>query len=250
MRPHALLFDLFGTVVQFAPRVPTVEVAGTVWRTTMGWLRDTAERELPLLPFDALLPALMQVTEQIVRQRPPEYFEVPSRERFRRALLRVGVAAAQAPAVAERLSLAHMEHLASMTLLPPEHTPLLERLAARYPLALVSNFDHASTAHRILDMHGIAGFFVTSLISEEFGRRKPHPAIFGAALRGVGVSARDALFIGDSIADDVVGAHNAGLPVVWLNGKQEALPAGTQPPAHIITRLTDLSAVLEQPTLP
>ena len=40
-RGRALLFDLFGTVVLFAPRVPKVEVAGTAWRSTMGWLRET-----------------------------------------------------------------------------------------------------------------------------------------------------------------------------------------------------------------
>jgi hypothetical protein len=43
MTPRVLLLDLFGTVVHFAPQVPTVEVAGTPWRTTMGWLQATAE---------------------------------------------------------------------------------------------------------------------------------------------------------------------------------------------------------------
>ena len=90
--PRALLFDLFGTVVQFKPEVPTVEVAGTAWHSTMGWLRETAEHELPHVPFDDLLAALMQVTEDIVRERPPDYIEVPSRERFCRALMRVGIA--------------------------------------------------------------------------------------------------------------------------------------------------------------
>src|SRR5262245_47769774 len=94
---RAVLFDLFGTVVHFAPQVPVIEVAGTAWRSTMGWLREAAASELPQVPFDDLLPALLQVTEEIVRQRPPEYFEVPSRERFRRALLRLGIDGSDAP---------------------------------------------------------------------------------------------------------------------------------------------------------
>ncbi len=245
--PRALLFDLFGTVVQFKPQVPTVEVAGTAWRSTMGWLRETAEREVPHVAFDDLLPALMQVTEDIVRARPPEYLEVPSRERFRRALLRVGIATEHAPDIAERLSLAHMAHLASMTVLPAEHTSLLQQLAARYRLALVSNFDHGPTARRVLHDHGIAGFFPTTLISAEFGRRKPHPAIFAAALQGVGVRATEALFIGDSVGDDVLGAQGVGVPVAWLNAKSTPLTAGAPAPRYVITRLTDLPAVLEQP---
>ena len=244
--PRALLFDLFGTVVQFKPHVPTVEVAGTAWRSTMGWLRETAEHELPDVPFDDLLPALMQVTEEIVRARPPDYLEVPSRERFRRALLHVGIAGEEAGAVAERLSLAHMAHLASMTVLPPLHVPLLNGLARRYQLALVSNFDHGPTARRVLSDHGIAGLFPTTVISAEFGRRKPHPTIFQAALKGVAVGAGDALFIGDSLGDDVLGARHAGVPVVWLNTKNAPLPSDTPAPHHIIAQLTDLPAVLDR----
>lgn len=244
--PRALLFDLFGTVVQFKPQVPTVQVAGTAWRSTMGWLRETAERELPGVPFDELLQALMQVTEEIVRERPPDYLEVPSSERFRRALLRVGAATEHVSDIAERLSLAHMDHLASMTALPPEHMRLLEELAGRYRLALVSNFDHGPTARRVLRDHGVAGFFHTTVISAELGRRKPHATIFEAALRGVGVSAAEALFIGDSVGDDVVGAHAAGVPVAWLNVKGAPLQPGTPPPQHVIAQLTELRGVLER----
>lgn len=244
---RALLFDLFGTVVHFAPRVPTIEVAGTAWRTTMGWLRASAERELPAVPFEALLQALMAVTEAIVRRRPPEYLEVPSRERFRRALVRVGVEAAQAPVVAERLSMIHMAHLASTTQLPEGHAALLAELAARYPLGLVSNFDHAATARRVLSEHGVAACFSSVRISEEFGRRKPHPAIFHAALGDLGVDARDAVFIGDSLGDDVVGARSAGLAVVWVNAKGDAPPDSMPPPDHSITHLAALRALLGYP---
>lgn len=243
---RALLFDLFGTVVFFAPQVPTVEVAGTRWRSTMSWLRDAAARELPDVSFDDLLAALMQVTEEIVRQRPPEYREVPSRERFRRALARLDVDAARAASAAERLSLAHMAHLASLTVLPSGHGTLLEELATRYRLALVSNFDHAPTARRILTDHGIASCFATIVISDELGRRKPHAAIFEAALQRLGVRADEALFIGDSVGDDIVGAHNVGLPVVWFNVKGEPLPAGIAPPEHVIAQLNALPALLEQ----
>ncbi|MFQ5665265.1 MAG: HAD family hydrolase [Candidatus Binatia bacterium] len=241
---HVLLFDLFGTVVQFVAQVPTVAVAGTAQRTTLGWLREAAERELPAVRFADLLSALMHVTQEIVRQRPPEYREVPSRERFRRALMRLGVEAGRAPALAERLSLTHMEHLASMTVLPPEHAALLRGLAVRYRLGLVSNFDHAATARRVLARHGIAPLFATVVISEEFGRRKPHAAIFQAALRNLGASTAEALFIGDSACDDVLGAHNARMPVVWLNSRGEPLPPGMLPPEHVIRQLTDLPALL------
>ncbi len=245
MRPRAILFDLFGTVVHFAARVPTVEAAGPQWRAAMQWLEEAAARELPQVPFEDLITALMQVTEEIVRHRPPEYREVPSRERFGRALLQLGIDAHCAPAVAERLSLAHMSYLASTTMLPPAHAALLRQLAPRYRLGLVSNFDHGPTAHRILADHGIADCFEAIVISDDFGQRKPHPAIFAAALQALGVAAEDTLFVGDSVGDDVIGAQNAHLRMVWLNAKRHALPAGVRGPAYVISDLAELPALLE-----
>ncbi len=239
-----VLFDLFGTVIEFAAQVPTVQVAGTAWRSTMGWLRAAAERELPEVPFDDLLAALMAVTEELVRQRPPEYVEVPSRERFRRALVRCGHDQPRTPEVAQRLSLAHMAHLASRTVLPAGHTAVLEALRARHRLGLVSNFDHAPTARRIITAHGVAPFFEVIVISDEFGRRKPHPSIFAAALRAMGVRADQAFFVGDSVSDDVAGARNAQLRVAWLNATGQPLPPGAPEPHHVVGGLGDLLAIL------
>jgi len=240
---EVLLFDLFGTVVQFTPQVPTVEVAGTRWRSAMGWLRDAAARELPGVLFDDVLAAIAHVTQEIVRLRVPEYHEVPSRERFRRALHRLGVE--EPHEMAERLSVAHMRNLASMTALPAGHADLLAELATRYRLALVSNFDHASTARRVLAMHDVARFFEMVLISDDHGRRKPHPAIFEAALRGMRVEASHALFIGDSLDEDVGGAQNVGLTTVWINAKGEAPSADAPLPDYTIARLTELRSIVE-----
>ena len=133
-----------------------------------------------------------------------------------------------------------MSYLASTTMLPPAHLDVLEQLASRFRLGLVSNFDHGPTARRILADHGITGFFAAIVISDDFGRRKPHPAIFAAALRELGVALEDALFIGDSISDDVVGAQNARLKVVWLNPKRRPLPPDVKPPEYEITELREL----------
>lgn len=244
-RGRALLFDLFGTVVHFATRVPAVQTAGAPWRAAMQWLQEAAEQEVPELRLDELLTALMRVTEEIVRQRPPEYREVPSRERFRRALRELGVDAERAHATAERLSLAHMAHLASLTVLPEGHLRLLRELGARYPLGLVSNFDHGPTARRVLDAHGLTGCFTTIVISADFGQRKPHQAIFEAALRQLGVCAEETLFVGDSLGEDVCGARNAHLRVAWLNPKGEPVPADGVQPDYVIGRLADLMALVD-----
>ena len=243
-RGRAILFDLFGTVVQFAPQVPTLHIAGTRWRSTMGWLRDTVARVLPEIAFDDMLTSLTTVTQEIVRARPPEYLEVPSRERFRRALLRLGVDQSAAPALAEELSVAHMGHLAATTMMPPADLAALRRLRVAYRLALISNFDHAPTARHILATHGLEDLFDPIVISDEFGRRKPHPAIFAATLARLGIANDEALFVGDSVDDDLIGAANARVRAIWINAGGEPLPVGVAEPFSIVRNIAEISEQL------
>jgi HAD superfamily hydrolase (TIGR01549 family) len=226
-----VLFDLFGTVVHFLPP------AGS--RGTFEWLREVLARHHPAIPFEDFRRALVEVSTAISGERAPEYREVPSRERFRRVLARFTVADA---AAAEALSLAHMAHLADRTALPAAHVELLQELAGRYRLGLVSNFDHAPTAQAILARHGAHRCFDVTLISDDFGRRKPHPSIFAEALHRLGAAPADALYVGDTPADDIVGARAAGLDVAWLN------PSGADPPdpppTYMLRELTELRRLL------
>lgn len=235
---RVILLDLFGTVVRFVP-------AAGASRGSLEWLRGPLAALHPQVGFDDFRRALIEVSGALVAERASEHREVPSRERFRRTLETLGLEAEStdpSAGAAEVLSLAHMQHLAAQTELPAPHLDLLNELAGRYRLGLVSNFDHAPTAHAILTKHGVRECFTATLISDEFGRRKPHPSIFRAALRQLGASPDEALFVGDTAADDVCGAHAAGLDVAWLNrhGAQPPDP----PPTYTLCELTDLRGVL------
>jgi putative hydrolase of the HAD superfamily len=245
MTYRVLLFDLFGTIVRFTSEVPETQTAGRVRRSTMGWLDDQVRRELPDVPFDDFLRAMGAVTEEIVRARPPEHHEVQSSERFRRALAGVGYRGEDAAAIAERLSLVHMAYLAARTEMPTAHQTLLRELSGKMVLGLVSNFDHAPTAHAILRREEIADLFAATIISAETGRRKPHPSIFHAALRQLGAGPEEALFVGDSLADDVRGGHAAGIDVAWINPKEIEVPRGTPVPRYQIRSLPELRDVVE-----
>ena len=244
MVTRAVLFDLFGTLVRFSIRVPVVRVAGTERHTTMPWLEDAFRGELPDADFDGFMQAIGEVTREIIQARPPEHLEVPSRVRFERALMQLGLSPEAAGAHARRLSLVHMRHLASSVELPAGHVELLAALAPRFRLGLVSNFDHADTARGLLDRFGLSPFLDPILISEDFGRRKPHAAIFHEALKRIGVSAAEAVYVGDSAADDIVGATGAGLRVVWINVEDRLLPQGSPAPTATIRSLPELAEFL------
>ena len=82
----------------------------------------------------------------------------------------------------------------------------------------------------------------------DFPRRKPHPAPFREALRALGVPAERTLYVGDSLAYDVAGAHNAGLRSAWLRGDEAADEAdpGAYRPTYVLDEIGDLAKLLEE----
>lgn len=244
-RVRAVVFDLFGTVVHFLPPAAQAPPTGAVRRTAMGWLHESAMELLPGLALEDLVAALTAQSEEIVRGRPPEYLETPSAERFRRALRRIGIADDDAERIAARLSAVHMQHLADQTTLPQGHAEVLRRLVENYRLSLISNFDHGPTARGVLVRHALAGYFEPIVISDGFGRRKPHPAIFQYVLDALDLAAHQAVYVGDSLADDIAGARSAGMRNVWVNRERAPIPARMPTPEAQIETLHDLPELLK-----
>ena len=61
-----------------------------------------------------------------------------------------------------------------------------------------------------LELYGIRDYFDPVVLSSEYGRRKPDPAIFHYAARLANVPASQCVYIGDRIMRDVLGAKRAG----------------------------------------
>jgi HAD superfamily hydrolase (TIGR01549 family) len=91
----------------------------------------------------------------------------------------------------------------------------LERLRLDYALAVISNSDGKIDA--VLRRCGIADCFESITDSGIVGREKPHPAIFGAALKAMKAESADSLYVGDIYSIDYVGARNAGMQAVLFD---------------------------------
>ena len=76
---------------------------------------------------------------------------------------------------------------------------------------------------------GLAAMVDDLVASEDVGISKPDPGIFHIALERAGVGADAAVMVGDSWANDIVGAHAAGIPAVWFNPERKPRPPS--PPA-------------------
>ncbi len=83
----------------------------------------------------------------------------------------------------------------------------LRRMGLR--LVCVSNWD--VSLGEVLSRCGLGAALDGVVTSAGVGARKPDPAIFEAALRVGGCSAREALHVGDTPAEDSAGARAAGI---------------------------------------
>jgi len=90
------------------------------------------------------------------------------------------------------------------------------------PMAVISNSSFSgATLQRELDRQGIGGFFRFLISSADYGLRKPDPLIFEVALRRLGMEARQVWFAGDHVGYDIIGAHGAGIFPVAFNPRKE-----------------------------
>ena len=93
--------------------------------------------------------------------------------------------------------------------------PALDNLTGM-SLAVITN--GASDLQRAkLRVAGLERYFPAALISGELGFGKPDGRIFRLALDELGVSAAEAVMVGDSPERDIAGAVDAGLRALWLD---------------------------------
>ena len=247
MSYDAVFFDLFDTLVRFErDRLPEITIKGKTVRSTAGHLHGVLARHAPQVTLEQCYEALLVSWKEAERLRAIDHREVSARERFSYFFPAAGLdAAALPPGLAEALIEAHRHELAKAASVPAHHRPLLERLARRHCLAVVSNFDYSPTALGILETAGVRDLFAAIVVSDEVGWRKPGPAIFEEALRRVGVTAAQTLFVGDRADIDVLGAHQMGMRTAWINPDAVALPAGMPAPDVELRDLADLADVLD-----
>ncbi len=103
----------------------------------------------------------------------------------------------------------------------PEVAEVLEALAPRFHLAVVSNFD--GRLRMILEHLAVSKFFRHVFLSSELGADKPDPLIYRRALEVSGFAPNEVLHVGDDPERDWAGAKAAGLEVFELARPQNSL---------------------------
>jgi putative hydrolase of the HAD superfamily len=132
----------------------------------------------------------------------------------------------------------------------PEALPCLDALEAALPGVHFAVITNSELDAQLVKMHrtALTARIDTLVASGELGVAKPDPRIFLAGCARLGVRPGEAVYVGDRLRTDAVGAASAGLTGVWLDrhrtatDEDRALAAASS--ALVIESLDELAPLL------
>ena len=127
--------------------------------------------------------------------------------------------------------------------LSPQAKEILSYLKSEgMTLGVVSN-NYGKIRQVLADLE-IADFFDTIVISEEVGLYKPDPKILEYACAQLNTPCSAAIYVGDH-PFDILCAHSAGMPAVWMpENPFMTVPEDIGPAEHTIGLLSELGEIL------
>jgi putative hydrolase of the HAD superfamily len=87
---------------------------------------------------------------------------------------------------------------------------------------VTNSFFPASLFTAKINQLGMAGYFDSFVASADVGLAKPNPGPFHRGLSELGLGPEEALFVGDTVETDIVGARAAGMRAVLLERSAQA----------------------------
>ncbi|RYG43818.1 HAD family hydrolase, partial [bacterium] len=142
-------------------------------------------------------------------------------EQMRLTLLRLGIVD---DALAQELGDRYGQERDSRLALFEDATEVLDELAGRFPLGLITN-GPADIQRQEVATLGIEGRFAHFFIEGEVGFGKPEPEVFHRAAEAMGLQPGELVMIGNSYHHDIVPALKAGWKAIWIRRPSDVPPS-------------------------
>lgn len=233
----AVLFDLDGTLCD----------SDTAWSIAQNETFQLLCKQYPDVSEEAITKTWTTVHQRLFQQLGAGKLSMAEVRdaRFQRLFEELGLPAGK---VMEELSdFFCSRYLTSLRLY--EDVTVLEKLTG-YHVGIITNGAHDEHTDSQLSKvrHlGLSERIQSLTISGEIGVRKPKIEIFKVACERADVLSKEAVYIGDSVQNDIVGANRAGMTSVLINRKLEVLipESADEEPDYTISNLHDVSSCLK-----
>jgi len=120
---------------------------------------------------------------------------------------------------------------------------LLKELHGKFKLGIISN-SMSQVPKIFLEQNNLIRYFDAIVISGAVGFRKPNPRIFNYALERLNADPCEAVHVGDSFEEDIVGAKNVGMKAIWIC-EEKLIEKGAPQPDFIANSLTDVPRLIK-----
>ncbi len=112
-------------------------------------------------------------------------------------------------------------------------------------IGVITNSSDDENTQTLMDKAGVRPYLDWSISSAAFGKRKPHPAIFDAALQHFGISAQEAAMVGDTFDADIIGAEQTSMFSIWITRRvRNTTSRFNIRPDAIVSTLSEIPALL------
>lgn len=206
MRLQAVFFDMGGTIDFYRQ---TRE-----YRIQQAYLiRDCLGRAGIVLPWtdEQLVDALVSGMASYYEWNRESNIELGPAEIWSRFLLDgLNISIEALMPIGEELALIYETQFYMREMRPEMPQVLAEIKAMGLKIGIISNTQSLYQVSTNLKEYGIFDYFDPIILSSEYGRRKPDPAIFYTAARRANVPTGGCVFVGDVISKDILGANRAG----------------------------------------
>ncbi len=162
--------------------------------------------------------------------------ETIRKERFKQILEHFSV---HDEKLCEEISVEYLYNCPKKNGLVPHAIETLEYLSEHYSMTVVTN-GFEEIQHVKLSSGDIRRFFDHVVTSQKAGFKKPAAEIFHYALNANGVSAREAVMIGDNLLTDIAGAINAAIDPVFYNPARVSHDADVRHEIHSLSELREI----------
>jgi putative hydrolase of the HAD superfamily len=207
---RAILFDVNGTLVD----IETDEGQDRIYRVMSRFLTYQGVQLAP----EALRDRYFEIMEQQRQSSQEEFAEFDAVAVWKALLAAESGTASRPPAQLAQLPLilAELHRALSHKRLElyPDVREVLGELGQRYVLGIVTDAQSAYAVPELSTL-GLGGLFSCTIVSGDYGYRKPDRRLFEAALKALAVRPEQAIYVGNDMYHDVYGAQRVGMRTVF-----------------------------------
>jgi len=179
---------------------------------------------------------ILRLREESFREARETHMEISANDCFIKALKEAGIGDFTTELINRGVEAYFHPQEVQSSLLPGVPETLRALAYNGFQLGIISNATSSLSIRRVLENHGILHWFHSVIISADVEYRKPRPEIFEIALKSLGIEPNQAVYVGNSIEDDIIGAKAAGIHSILLKPEKTPLEIDTNIEPEFIAR--------------